>query len=276
LPNEERDRFHQVIQTLLDNGEQLKTIEDVLNDHFSSYFNNQETNKFFSKTLDEALFPAAKSRKHDIDSNKKALRKNLWNYIHGHMIQHSSISNIKAKNDHHKHNTKKDFEKNLFKSTTQELYLEFYGIPKQEFISKLINKDSPSALIALESDLKKTMEQWCNEYRRSENVFHDGVKSCRKDEKKREQYFKIASKILNYLKTTTKTTLDGLLDDDELPNDFNEKVELAIKYPSRFFEEKNGKSEKKHCLKPYDFNCLKPNDFDRLKPNDFELNNKNN
>jgi len=199
----------------------------------STTFTEKQVN-FVNKSLYDTV--VAKSRKYDVDSNKKSVRKNLWNYIHGNITHLCDISNVKQMHGDIKNNTNKKFEIDLFNSTIEKVFHENYNLSLSA-LKESIKQNTDMPLLKIY--LTRTVREWFDQYRKSDQFFIDAVKKCMNDQKKREQYFKIARRYFNYLDKKEKVNIDDLPDDECLPESFQDKVEQAIHNPKLFQEDPN-------------------------------------
>jgi len=180
-----------------------------------------------------------KRRIYDIDSNKKLLRKNIWNYIENQIFQLSYIKNIKSVDNHIKHNTKKDFEKKLMDSQIKKLYEKHYNIKVEYILERIdMNKDQQTkkdkkenilnydylskqekknVLIGL---LNRTFQDFFIEYRNSELFWKEAKEDCESDNKKLLNYIKMSRKFINYVNNQEKANLTKIDDDTDLSEDF--------------------------------------------------------
>lgn len=189
-----------------------------------------------------------KRRAYDIDSNKKFLRKNVWNFVEDTMIfPYTDITNIKSIDDEIKHNTNKHFEKNeLMDKKILDLYEKHYGLNKNTILSKLkkeivkpsTNRGSKkNEIIHLSKqeiennkskileNLKKTFKDCLIEYRNSKQFMEDAKKGCKNDKLKLEAYIKVAKKYLNYLQNSDKkANFNEIEDDEDFTQDFDNQV----------------------------------------------------
>jgi len=165
-----------------------------------------------------------KRRVYEIDSNKKLLRKNVWNYIQKLIFKLASIANIKPtqKSNPIKHNTKKAFEEDLIKKTIAELYSRHYGLDLEQILKNVTSEDENkvSSLIQkkinlgkLKEILNKTFGEYLIEYRNSDQFMTDAEKNCGNDKRKLFFYLLLARKYKNYVNHHEKVNLDKIEDD---------------------------------------------------------------
>lgn len=202
-----------------------------------------------------------KRRIYDIDSNKKLLRKNIWNYIEEQVFQLSNIKNIKPLNNHIKHNTKKEFEKDLMDTPIKRLYENHYNLKieiilqniiidqnqypsdkksknlkKNNFAYDLSDKHKKENILM--DILNKTFKQLFIEYRESKIFWEDAKVDCKNDLKKLDNYIEVARKFINYVNNKEKVNLPKLYDDDTLPDNFIQNYENLKNYKLEYCDSK--------------------------------------
>ena len=202
-----------------------------------------------------------KRRIYDIDSNKKLLRKNIWNYIEEQVFQLSNIKNIKPLNNHIKHNTKKEFEKDLMDTPIKRLYENHYNLKIEIILQNIIFDQNQSPSDKKSKNLKKnnfaydlsdkhkkenilmdilnkTFKQLFIEYRESKIFWEDAKVDCKNDLKKLDNYIEVARKFINYVNNKEKANLPKLYDDDTLPDNFIQNYENLKNYKLEYCDSK--------------------------------------
>jgi hypothetical protein len=202
-----------------------------------------DVQEFMNPVIYKVYSHTVKRRIYDIDSNKKLLRKNIWNYIEGLIFELSFIKNIKSVDNYIKHNTKKDFEKKLMDSQIKNLYEKHYNIKVEYIIERMdMNKyqnikkekngqkekkskyeyfSKPDKERILKCLLNRTFKDFFIEYRNSDKFWEDAKEDCQDDKKKLVNYIQMAKKFINYVNNLEKANLAKIQDDDELSEDFH-------------------------------------------------------
>jgi len=199
----------------------LKACLDKSNESLYTIFSNEITSidlemldekdieEFMNPVICESSLINVKRRVYDIDSNKKLLRKNIWNYIESLIFELSFIKNIKSVDNYIKHNTKKDFEKKLMDTKIKELYDKHYNIKVEYIIERMdMNKyqnikkeknkyyhlSKSEKEIFLNDLLNRTFKDFFIEYRNSDKFWEDAKEDCQDDKKKLVNYIQMAKK----------------------------------------------------------------------------------
>ena len=209
-----------------------KGAENLNDDSHIKHFNqNDEENDYFKFPSNESVNnKQTKRRKHDIDSNKKLLKRLTWNYLYEIIIALSSIKNIKPINMKIKNETKKRFDSEMMKKTIKVLFLEHYNLEESFILKSKYKGINDSQIITA---LSKSFREYFNDYRNSKAFFTDAKKSCSEDSVKLTEYLKLAKSYSNYLLNPKKTSLNQLDDDEglskELISEFNEMINPTSK-----------------------------------------------
>ncbi len=174
------------------------------------------------------------SRKYDIDSLKKTLKRNTWEFITAQIYKLSKIDNIGhvGKLNLIIHETLKEFERNVMESSIEELFNIHYNVSRNIIMDNLIFGDlSQKNGITKELDflLKKKFKDYFYEYRNTERFFLDVKRTSKNDSLKAKRYFEVSRKFINYLNHPLKVNLLKLTDDDSLPANFNITENLTLK-----------------------------------------------
>jgi hypothetical protein len=246
----EKDQEKKIIQRIFKACEEKSENESLYN-IFSNEFPDIDLEKLEQNDIEDFMKPVRfkvyshtiKRRIYDIDSNKKLLRKNIWNYTENQIFELSYIKNIKSVNNHIKHNTKKDFEKNLMDTKIKELYDKHYNIKVEYILENIDNKKNQQNKkekndkkdvtttkydhlsksekeIILNDLLDRTFKDFFIEYRNSTKFWEEAKEDCKDDNKKLVNYIQMAMKFINYVNNSEKANLANLDDDDELSEDF--------------------------------------------------------
>jgi len=205
----------------------------------------------FNQPIIDLLFSFKKKRKYDIDSNKKHLRKNVWNYIVKVICSLSNVENVKSQNNDIKNNTKKDFEKDLMDTKVKNLYETYYNINIEFIIGKIESqqketkktkntkevKNSPYEHLdknekekILREFLEKTFKDFFIIYRNSDQFWKDALEDCENDSLKLMKYLNIARKFVNYVNIPVKVSLELVEEDSDLSEEFRQEY---LKYSSK-------------------------------------------
>jgi hypothetical protein len=205
----------------------------------------EDINEFTFPVINQIFSFKIKRRIYDIDSNKKLLRKNIWNYIQNEIWLLSDVQNIKSLDSEIKHKTKKEFEKNLMDTPIKDLYKAYYNINIEYMIQKIesgqkptkkTKKNTEEELNSPYSNLKKTQKEkilrelldktfkdFFVMYRNSDQFWKDAEEDCSDDSQKLLNYLKIARKFINYVNISDKVNLDSLNEDSDLSEKFTQK-----------------------------------------------------
>jgi len=89
----------------------------------------------------------------------------------------------------------------------------------------------------LKTFLDRSLTNWFIIYSKSDEFIKDGLRTCKKDPKKREAYFEVSAKLLSYINSENKIALRKLPHDEFLPADYYENVKKAISNPTFFVRE---------------------------------------
>jgi hypothetical protein len=195
-------------------------------------------------------------RKYQIDSLKKGLRKNIFNYIRGKLNKLSSIQNIKAIDRDVQNNTQKNFERTLMLKKVALILKDHYNLDSETVMKNLTNSQNS---VKVERYLNMTFLEVFMKYKKSKKIANDTTNYCKKDEKKLKLYNELISKYLNYVlkdKVSTSTIPDDEINDqastrytEELTkiinNHDNEIVKINSEYSRIKTKTQKSKSHKK-------------------------------
>ena len=137
--DQEKRIIHRIFKACQDKSEE--TLYNIFSNEITDFehldLEDIDIEEFKRPVMYKVKSHTVKRRIYDIDSNKKLLRKNIWNYIESLIFELSYIKNIKSVDNHIKHNTKKDFEKKLMDSQIKELYEKHYNIKVHYIIERI-------------------------------------------------------------------------------------------------------------------------------------------
>ncbi len=180
-----------------------------------------------------------KPRKYDIDSIKKLLRKNIWNYVINKINDYYYIKNIKPLFSPNpiKNITEKEYEKKLMKSKIKELLEVNYSLKDTYILQQIKIEGNVSTELPqkIQEILNKNFSDLFVEYRESDNYWNDIEICSKKDAKKSIKLLELSSKFINYVNSEERVNLSSLNLDENLPENFkkNEKFYLNNYYPSQ-------------------------------------------
>ena len=75
-----------------------------------------------------------KRRLYDIDSNKKLLRKDNWDYIQDDIFSLSNIDKVEPLNNDIKNNTNWEFEKDFMDAPKEKLFEKHYNLKLERIL----------------------------------------------------------------------------------------------------------------------------------------------
>jgi len=173
--------------------------EMTLKEILKKYICFDEKNKKFKNLLNKDIQSIFKDkrRKHDIDSNKKLLKKLLWNHIMNGLCKITDIKNIKQINDDIKHNTKKEFDRKLMDRSIKDAYFDFYK-QDYEFLKKNLNFGTYE-VGHLSWYVNQTLKEMLIQFRNSEKFLYLAKVSAKNDQKKLKKKIYSPFKMLLYI-----------------------------------------------------------------------------